>query len=50
MAYLERLLLQTAVLSLAVKVFYQDYVLEHLPLPEQIALFDDGSPEFKQAR
>ena len=34
MAHLERLVLQVAILGLVLKVSYQDYVLEHLPLPD----------------
>ena len=49
-SYLERLLLQAAVLSLVLKVTFQDYVLEHLPIVEQLDLFNDGTPEFAQAK
>ena len=43
-------MLHIAVLSLVLKVVYQDYVLEHLSIKEQIALFDDKTPEFEQVK
>jgi len=44
---LERTMLHIAVLSLVLKVVYQDYILEHLSIKEQIALFDVKTPEFE---
>lgn len=46
---LEGILLHVAVLSLVLKVIYQDYVLEHLTICEQMYLFDDGSELFAKA-
>lgn len=43
---LEHLLLHCAVLSLALKVIFQDYVLEHLSISEQLHLFDDRTDLF----
>ena len=43
-------MLQVSVLSLVLKVIFQDYVLEHLPITEQLELFDDASPEFLLAQ
>jgi len=34
LAYLEHLILKVAIFGLVLKVIYQDYVLEHLPLQE----------------
>lgn len=31
-------------------MLYQDYVLEHLSIAEQLLLFEDASPEFAQAK
>jgi len=43
-------MLQVSVLSLVLKVIFQDYVLEHLSILEQLDLFDDASAEFKLAQ
>lgn len=43
-------MLQVSVLSLVLKVVFQDYVLEHLSITEQLDLFDDASAEFKLAQ
>lgn len=43
-------MLQVSVLSLVLKVIFQDYVLEHLSITEQLDLFDDASAEFKLAQ
>jgi len=43
-------MLQVSVLSLVLKVIFQDYVLEHLSITEQLDLFDDDTAEFKFAQ
>jgi hypothetical protein len=47
---LERLIMQVSVLSLVLKVIFQDYVLEHLSIKEQLDLFDDGSLDCQLAQ
>ena len=40
---LRRGMLLVSIMGLALKVVFQDYILEHLPIREQLALFDVNS-------
>jgi hypothetical protein len=39
-----------SVLALALKTIFNEFVLERLPIIEQLDLFNDGSAEFKQMK
>jgi|FrelakmetLWP11LW_1041352.scaffolds.fasta_scaffold43419_2 hypothetical protein len=40
-------MLLVSILGLVLKVVFQDYILEHLPIREQLALFDVNSETTK---
>jgi hypothetical protein len=44
---MDHALLKLATLSLALKVEFQDYVLERLPIREQVSLFKEHLPKFE---
>lgn len=42
--------MMASVLALVLKTIFNEFVLERLPIIEQLDLFNDGSPEFKQMK
>lgn len=47
---LERVMMMVSALGLVLKATFKEYILEHLPIMDQVELFNDGTPEFSRAK